>query len=190
MMAELLPFAKAELTIPTAASVAEALSCLNRYYEHQYTFEFGTSVDAADVVVEANTHIFALPDLAFLKERKVVSHAELVPLLDYVAILMDLGTRPAAKPRAAGALKVDRALAAEFPWLTNYLSDGREHSSVGPSGGSKPPETKILGLGDDATQEAFDELQAKRAGRVGSDIRCSNAALQRDLVGRRLDEAV
>lgn len=162
MVAELLPLTKAEITLPAATSVVESLSCLNQFYEHQYTFAFGASVDAADVVFEATTQIFVLPDLAFLEDCKAVSHAELVPLLDYVTALMDSGSRLSAKPRASSAPNIDRALAEEFPWLTNYLSQGREQHGGGSSAESQKPEPNILGLDDAAIQDAFDELQTKR----------------------------
>lgn len=162
--AELLPLKKTEPPLPCPSSAAEMLECLNKHYEHTFTFEVGTAMNAMEVPFDDSMQVLVLPHLSFVGGYTMAAHSQPVPILDFVRSSLADGHRPAPRAQAYKPPTVDRSLVEEFPWLASYMPKARDLSSAASSKGANEEKVpKALGLDDEEIDRAFEALQEKRA---------------------------
>ena len=164
LRAEFAPLYKQDPVFPHAPTAAAGFALLNQHHDHCYTIKWGECVDAKDIAFLLGTRIYVLPHLSFHEGAILASHADLIPLLDFVKDILPAGTRGAAKAAAPAAPNADRDLLVQFPWLCEYMPAQPARTGARPSSAaSAPAAPKELSLDDADIDEAFQRLNDKRA---------------------------
>ena len=164
MVAELLPLERFSYPPPSAYSGSDFLAAINSFVEHTFTYQPGRSVSAADVEFDAQTQVHVLPYLGFLAGHTMGSHSLPVRMVDFVRHAMAGGARPSAKAQGYKTPRVNTELVEQFPWLATYMpKSGSSRQASGSSSAAGQSEPEVLGLDDEAIDNAFEELQAIRS---------------------------
>ena len=162
MHAELLPLQQVEVPLPVVATVPDLITASDQHYEFLFKAEWCKAINATSIPFDVTTKIFVLPHVHCTRGDFLASHLDQVPLLEFVKSAMGGGAKPAPKQVAPGPPKVDASLLAQFPWLSNYVSQGGSQSGGSHFSHGAEEAPKLMTMDDDAIDQAFALLNSKK----------------------------
>jgi hypothetical protein len=165
LAASFLPLQRRRSTITASSSAtrAEVLEASRMHFDHDFICRWGHTVTEEELPPMGSEDIYVLPDLAFLGQARVASHAALVQIDEFFKGL-DLKVRgPNKRKTPASSERPDlEKLQAQYEYLSSYLAPGAGEAEGGASSSVARPDDSEAS-DEELEQEVWQQLANKRA---------------------------